>query len=106
AAALPLQRQPAGENPHVPPLKQKSKSNVAPDATGLDLDSIGPVFVPYTVTDGDLASVGPLPGNIAAQAKLKFLPYRDAADAIAEKFHSDLHFLERLNPGKMQTIKA
>src|SRR5262249_13098338 len=39
-------------------------------------------------------------------AKLKFLPYRDAADAIAEKFHSDVHFLERLNPGKMKTIQA
>jgi lipoprotein-anchoring transpeptidase ErfK/SrfK len=64
------------------------------------------VFVPYTVTDADLTSAGPLPSSVAAQAKLKFLPYRDAADAIAEKFHSDIHFLERLNPGKMKTIKA
>jgi len=67
---------------------------------------VGPVFVPYTVTEADLSSVGPLPGNIAAQAKLKFLPYRDAADAIAEKFHSDVHLLEQLNPGKMKNIKA
>src|SRR5262249_27301442 len=81
---------------------KKTKS----DITGLDLDSMGPVFVPYTVTEADLSSVGALPGNIVAQAKLKFLPYRDAADAIAEKFHSDVHFLERLNPGKMKTIKA
>ena len=72
----------------------------------LDLDSVGPVFVPYTVTDADLASFGPLPSSVTAQAKLKFLPYRDAADAIAEKFHSDVHFLEQLNPGKMKTIKA
>src|SRR5262249_34905721 len=71
-----------------------------------DLDSVGPVFVPYTVTDADLASVGPLPSGVPAQAKLKFLPYRDAADAIAEKFHSDVHLLEQLNPGKMKTIKA
>ena len=104
--ALALYRQSRGEQPQPPPQQGKSKSNVAPDITGLDLDSISPVFVPYAVTDGDLASVGPLPGNIAAQAKLKFLPYRDAADAIAEKFHSDVHFLERLNPGKMKTIKA
>ena len=54
----------------------------------------------------DLTSVGPLPGSIAAQAKLKFLPYRDAADAIAERFHSDVHLLEQLNPGKMKTIKV
>src|SRR5215831_6790087 len=104
--ALALYRQSRGEQPQVSPPKRESKSNVAPSISGLDLDSIGPVFVPYTVTDCDLASVGPLPGNIAAQAKLKFLPYRDAADAIAEKFHSDVHFLERLNPGKMKTIKA
>jgi lipoprotein-anchoring transpeptidase ErfK/SrfK len=41
-----------------------------------------------------------------AQAKLTFLPYRDAAEAIAEKFHCALHFLEQLNPGKTKTIKA
>ncbi len=104
--ALALYRQSRGEQPQSPPCTGKIKSNVAPDVTGLDLDSAGPVFVPYTVTDADLASVGPLPSSVAAQAKLKFLPYRDAADAIAEKFHSDVHLLEQLNPGKMKTIKA
>ena len=104
--ALALYWQSRGEQPQPPPAHSKSKSNVAPDVTGLDLDSIGPVFVPYTVTGADLASVGPLPSSVAAQAKLKFLPYRDAADAIAEKFHSDVHLLEQLNPGKMKTIKA
>jgi lipoprotein-anchoring transpeptidase ErfK/SrfK len=104
--ALAFYRQSRGEQPQVPPAHGKSKSNVAPDITGLDLDSVGPVFVPYTVTDADLASVGPLPSSVPEQAKLKFLPYRDAADAIAEKFHSDVHFLEQLNPGKMKTIKA
>ena len=84
--ALGLYLQSRGEQPQLPPQKGKLKSNVAPDVTGLDLDRIGPVFVPYTVTDADLASVGPLPSSVAAQAKLKFLPYRDAADAIAEKF--------------------
>jgi lipoprotein-anchoring transpeptidase ErfK/SrfK len=104
--ALALYRQSRGEQPQVPPPHGKNKTDVAPNVTGLDLDSVGPVFVPYTVADADLASVGPLPGSVAAQAKLKFLPYRDAADAIAEKFHSDLHLLEQLNPGKMKTIKA
>jgi len=103
--ALGLYRQSRGEQPQLPPQKGKLKSNVAPDVTGLDLDRIGPVFVPCTVTDADLASVGPLPSSVAAQAKLKFLPYRDAADAIAEKFHSDVHLLEQLNSGKMKTIK-
>ena len=61
-----------------------------------------PVFVPYTVTEADLQSVGQLPSHVAEQAKMKFLPYRDVADAIAEKFHSDIHFLEQLNPGKLK----
>jgi lipoprotein-anchoring transpeptidase ErfK/SrfK len=47
-----------------------------------------------------------LPGSVPAKAKLKFLPYRDPADAIAEKFHCDIHFLEQLNPGKLKKIKA
>ena len=63
-------------------------------------------MIPYTVTDADLQSVGPLPSKVAEQAKLKFLPYHDAADAIAEKFHSDVHFLEQLNPSKMKGIKS
>jgi len=104
--ALGLYRQSRGEQPQPSPAQGKIKSNVAPDITGLDLDSVGPVFVPYTVTDADLASVGLVPSSVPAQAKLKFLPYRDAADAIAEKFHSDVHLLEHVNPGKMKTIKA
>jgi lipoprotein-anchoring transpeptidase ErfK/SrfK len=104
--ALALYRQSRGEQPQPPPAHVKTKSHIAPDITGLDLDSVGPVFIPYTVTDADLASVGAMPSSLSAQAKLKFLPYRNAADAIAEKFHSDVHLLEQLNPGKMKTIKA
>jgi len=103
--ALALYRESRGE-PQTPPPRPKAKSNVAPDVTGLDLTSVDPVFISYTVTETDVQSIGPLPNEPAQQAKLKFLPYRDAADAIAEKFHSDKHFLEQLNPGKMKTIKA
>ena len=104
--ALALYRESRGEQPQAPPPRGKIRSNAAPDVSGVDLESVGPVFIPYTVTDADLASVGQLPSTIAAQAKLKFLPYRDPADAIAEKFHCDVHFLERLNPGKLKTVKA
>ena len=103
--ALALYRESRGEQPQALPPHIKNKSDVAPDVTGLDPDSVAPVFVPYTVTDADLATVGPLPSSVAAQAKLKFLPYHDATDAIAEKFHSDAHLLEQLNPGKMKTVK-
>jgi lipoprotein-anchoring transpeptidase ErfK/SrfK len=104
--ALALYHESRGEQSQTPPPQRKAKSNVAPDVTGLDLASVNPVFIPYTITEADLQSVGPLPKEPPKQAKLKFLPYRDAADAIAEKFHSDVHFLEQLNPGKLKTIKA
>jgi lipoprotein-anchoring transpeptidase ErfK/SrfK len=104
--ALALYRESRGEQPQAAPSKSKAKPNLAPDVNGLDLGSVEPVFVPYTVTEADLQSVGPLPGNVAAKAKLKFLPYRDPADAIAEKFHCDTHFLEQLNAGKLKGIKA
>jgi lipoprotein-anchoring transpeptidase ErfK/SrfK len=102
--ALALYRESRGEQPQTP--RPQTNANVRPDVSGLDLASVEPVFVPYTVTEADLQSVGQLPGNEAAKAKLKFLPYRDAADAIAEKFHSDIHFLEQLNPGKLKGVKA
>jgi lipoprotein-anchoring transpeptidase ErfK/SrfK len=95
-----------GEQPQQPPVQAGEKGNIPPDVSSLDLTSVEPVFVPYTVTDADLQSVGPSPGSVSAQAKLKFLPYHDAGEAIAEKFHSDVHFLEQLNPGKKKTLKA
>jgi lipoprotein-anchoring transpeptidase ErfK/SrfK len=104
--ALADYRASRGEQPQAPPSKPKARSTAAPDITGLDLASVDPVFVPYTVTEADLQSVGPSPKEPPQQAKLKFLPYHDPADALAEKFHSDIHFLEQLNPGKLKTIKA
>ena len=104
--ALALYRESRGEQPQTPPPQHKAKSNRPPDVTGLDLATVDPVFIPYTVTEADLQSIGPSPKEPAQQAKLKFLPYHDAADAIAEKFHCDIHFLEQINPGKLKTIKA
>ena len=99
---LALYRRSRGEQPPAPP----AKPDTAPDISGLDLASFGPAFILYTAADADLQNIGPVPSAKAAQAKLKFLPYRDAAEAIAEKFHCDVRFLEHLNPGKTKTIKA
>jgi len=103
---LALYRESRGEQPQAPPTQPKAKLTQAPDVSGLDLASVEPVYIPYTVTEADLQSIGQLPKQVVAEAKLKFLPYRDAADAIAEKFHTDVHFLEQLNPGKLKGIKA
>jgi lipoprotein-anchoring transpeptidase ErfK/SrfK len=102
--ALALYRQSRGEQ--VPPPAARTKPAVAPDVAGLDLASVDPVFITYTVTDADLQNVGEVPADVAAQAKLKALPYRSAAEALGEKFHSDPDFLEKLNPGKTKAIKA
>jgi len=104
--ALALYRESRGEQPKPPPSQSKAKQKLVPDVNGLDLASVEPVYIPYTVTEADLQSIGQLPKQVAEEAKLKFLPYRDAADAIAEKFHCDVHFLEQLNPGKLKEIKA
>jgi lipoprotein-anchoring transpeptidase ErfK/SrfK len=104
--ALALYRISRGEQPQQPLVQTEKRGNAPPDVSGLDLASVEPVFVSYMVTDADLQSVGPSPRSLSAQAKLKFLPYHDAAEAIAEKFHSDVRFLEQLNPGKMKTLTA
>jgi lipoprotein-anchoring transpeptidase ErfK/SrfK len=104
--ALALYRESRGEQRQAPPSQPKAQPNLAPEVNGLDLASVEPVFIPYTVTEADLQTVGRLPSNVAAKAKLKFLPYRDPADAIAEKFHCDIHFMEQLNPGKLKRLKA
>jgi lipoprotein-anchoring transpeptidase ErfK/SrfK len=100
--ALVLYRQSRGEQPPPPPAKR----DTAPDVNGLDFAGVGPVFVPYTVADVDLQNIGPVPSTVREQARLKFLPYRDAGEAIAEKFHCAVQFLEKLNPGKTKTIKV
>lgn len=94
--ALSLYRQSRGEPSPPPPPKPDS----VPNLNGIDLNSSGPPFIDYTITDEDLKNIGPVPGDVTSQAKLKFLPYRDAAEAIAEKFHCDVRFLKQLNPGK------
>jgi lipoprotein-anchoring transpeptidase ErfK/SrfK len=101
--ALALYRQSRGEQPPSP--SPDAKADTTPDINGLDLASVEPVFITYTVTPADLKNVGKLPASVKEQAKLKSLLYRDPADAIAEKFHCDIHFLEQLNPGKTKSIK-
>src|SRR5437762_1850087 len=89
-----------------PNQRQSAKPDSAPDLNGIDLGSVNPVFVQYTVTDADLKNIGPVPpgsggAQVAAQkAKLPALPYSNVGEEIAEKFHADQKFLGELNPGK------
>jgi len=99
--ALALYRQSRGESPSPAP----QKPDTAPDLNGIDLQSVNPVFIEYTVTDGDMKNIGPVPPGSGAQvapekAKLPALPYRNVGQELAEKFHCDQKFLSELNPGK------
>lgn len=96
-------RQKADQHEHE--QKQK-KVELKVDASDLDLASVSPVFVDYKVTDADAQAVGELPGTPAAKAKLKELPYASVAEAVAERFHMDVDFLEELNPGKTKGLRA
>lgn len=100
--ALALYRHSRGETAAAP----QEKTEIGPDLSGLDLSSVDPLFVAYTVTEADLKNLGKVPVEVIAQAKLKALLYETAAEAIAEKFHTDVDFLTELNPGKTNEIKA
>jgi lipoprotein-anchoring transpeptidase ErfK/SrfK len=64
-----------------------------------------PPVVSYTITDADIT--GPfqpdIPKDLVAQSKLPSLDYRNALEAIAEKFHASPALLELLNPGQTLT---
>src|SRR5438477_5164206 len=54
--ALALYRQSRGEPaPPAPPMP-----DMAPDVGGIDLASVDPVFIQYTVTDADMKNIGPV----------------------------------------------
>jgi lipoprotein-anchoring transpeptidase ErfK/SrfK len=56
-------------------------------------------FTTYAIKGDDLAYVGDLPTEHAAQARLKFLPYTSLLEFVAERFHSAEAYIQKLNPG-------
>jgi lipoprotein-anchoring transpeptidase ErfK/SrfK len=93
--ALALYREARGQ-----PATSPSDPKAPIDTSGLDLSSVTPVFIEYEMTKDDVASVGTLPSGPVAQAKVKWLPYGSPAEAVAEKFHTDIAFMKELNRGK------
>jgi len=88
-----------------PATAPKTNPKAAINTAGLDLASVNPVFIPYTVSKDDAANVGNLPSGPEAESKVKRLPYKNLAEGIAEKFHCSVQFLKELNPGKMDKLK-
>ena len=67
--AMALYRESQGEQPQAPPSQSGAQAKVPPDVSGLDLASVEPVFVPYTVTEADLQRVGRLPRQRSCEGK-------------------------------------
>jgi lipoprotein-anchoring transpeptidase ErfK/SrfK len=65
-----------------------------------ELGSLAPLCVSYEIKPDDLAWVGKSPQKPAAQAKRKFMPYPSIAEFVAERFHTNVSFLAKLNRGK------
>ena len=59
-----------------------------------------PLFVPYSVTQKEIDGpfTADIPADLMRQAQLKQLGYRNALEAVAEKFHASPTLLRRLNP--------
>jgi lipoprotein-anchoring transpeptidase ErfK/SrfK len=63
------------------------------------LEQVPATFTTYTIKGDDLAYVGDLPTEHAAQARLKFLPYTSPLEFVAERYHSAESYIQKLNPG-------
>jgi lipoprotein-anchoring transpeptidase ErfK/SrfK len=60
-----------------------------------------PILTRYTITGQDVAGpFTPIPADIDERAKLPRLGYRNAAEALAEKFHASPRLLQALNAGR------
>jgi len=71
-----------------------------PDASVLQaLGGDTNVLMRYAVTEADLANIGPVPTDWDDRAKLKAMTYETLQEMLAEKGHTSLRAVERLNPG-------
>src|SRR6516162_7932702 len=72
-----------------------------------ELQKISPLYSTYKLTDGDLHWVGRVPATPAGMAHLKKILYRSPLDFIAERYHADPAFIQKLNPGtNLNRLKA
>jgi lipoprotein-anchoring transpeptidase ErfK/SrfK len=69
-----------------------------PPGERIDVSSVPEPYREYTVTKEDAAWVGKTASKPQEQEKLKRLPYADMWELLGEKFHTDLDFVQELNP--------
>ncbi|MGH8048614.1 MAG: L,D-transpeptidase [Chthoniobacterales bacterium] len=64
----------------------------------IDVSAVTAPYREYTITAEDVAWVGKMAPTPKEQEKLQRLPYNDTWELLAEKFHTDLDFVQELNP--------
>ncbi len=69
-----------------------------PAGTLLDVSSVTDVYTTYTVSAEDMAWVGRMASGPAQQSRLKSMPYATVHELVAERYHTELEFIEELNP--------
>lgn len=59
-----------------------------------------PPLTPYTLTDADVSGpfTSSIPGELPEQARLPALNFRNALEALSERFHASPELLKKLNP--------
>jgi lipoprotein-anchoring transpeptidase ErfK/SrfK len=71
------------------------------------LNDLTPLYIGYQIKSDDFIWIGKSPKRLAAQAKLKSMPYPSIADFLAERFHTNVSFLANLNRGqKLENLHA
>lgn len=72
----------------------------------IDTSGIAAPYRNYTLTEEDVSWTGPTASKPQEQEKLKRMAYGDTWELIAEKFHTDLDFVQELNPQFKDAPKA
>ena len=79
----------------------KVTGTIDPDTWKLLNQDGAPLIDTYTITAADVKGPFlPVPAENSEQAKMKFLGFESAAEALGEKFHCSPKLLADLNPGK------
>lgn len=80
-------------------LERYNKAHGLPAGSEPDLSAIEPYSF-YTITSDDAAVLGTMAVEPVDIAKQKRLPYTTLSELVAERFHTTVGCLTRLNPGK------
>lgn len=78
--------------------QQQRKPSDWKKAHSLATQQVTIAFTTHKISPQELRWVGAVPEELGDQAKLAALPYTSIAEYVAERYHADQRFLQRLNP--------